>query len=451
MQVRSSYGAEIRKQNIPLKSTLDIYRKAVAWLIPVYEREWEALEEIKDKNSQFNAAEHLVHETKKNRAAYPFDGAFPKMPSYLRRSAIRHALGSVSSYHTRLRKWEEGEAPGKPKLTVKNHAMPVFYHKEMYRLGGKGDGKAISDSVEDVIEMKLYSGKDWLWYPVRLRHTDLKYLRKHWAGKRTESPVLEKRHKKYFLRFTFTEEISLSQKEEKDQKICAVDLGLNTHAVCSVMDREGTVLARKFIDFASEKDLLGHMTGRIRRAQRTPGMEKQIPKRWRYAVRLNAELSRKISSAVVRFAEEQGCSVLVFEHLEIQGKIRGSIKQKLHLWRKRDIQKRCEHMAHRRGMRFSRVNAWGTSVYAYDGSGKVIRDKENHSMCTFTSGKRYHCDLSASYNIGARYWIREILKPLPETEGSLLEAEVPAVKRRSRCVYADLICLRKTMMERGIG
>ena len=35
-------------------------------------------------------------------------------------------------------------------------------------------------------------------------------------------------------------------------------------------------------------------------------------------------------------------------------------------------------------------------------------------------------------------FIREILKPLPETERSLLEAKVPAVKRRTSCVYADL-------------
>ena len=47
-------------------------------------------------------------------------------------------------------------------------------------------------------------------------------------------------------------------------------------------------------------------------------------------------------------------------------------------------------------------------------------------------------DLSASYNIGARYFIRELLKPLSETERSLLEAKVPSVKRRTSCVYADL-------------
>ena len=130
--------------------------------------------------------------------------------------------------------------------------------------------------------------------------------------------------------------------------------------------------------------------------------------------------------------------MIVFEYLEMQGKISGEKKQKLHLWRKRDIQKRCEHQAHRKGMRVSRVCAWDTSRLAYDGSGRVSRDPKNHSLCVFQTGKRYNCDLSASYNIGARYFIRELLKPLPVTERSLLEAKVPSVKRRISCVYADL-------------
>ena len=81
----------------------------------------------------------------------------------------------------------------------------------------------------------------------------------------------------------------------------------------------------------------------------------------------------------------------------------------------------------------------------YDGSGQVLRDPKNHSLCTFQTGKRYNCDLSASYNIGARYFIRELLKPLPATERSLLEAKVPSVKRRTSCTYADLRELRLQM------
>ncbi|NSD30852.1 transposase, partial [Blautia wexlerae] len=38
-----------------------------------------------------------------------------------------------------------------------------------------------------------------------------------------------------------------------------------------------------------------------------------------------------------------------------------------------------------------------------------------------------------------------LLKPLPATERSLLEAKVPSVKRRTSCVYADLRKLHSEM------
>lgn len=47
MQIVSSYGVEINKKNIPLCSTLDIFRKAVSYLIPVYAETWEELSEIR--------------------------------------------------------------------------------------------------------------------------------------------------------------------------------------------------------------------------------------------------------------------------------------------------------------------------------------------------------------------------------------------------------------------
>mgnify|MGYP000090264427 CR=1 FL=1 len=65
MQIVSSYGVEIKKKNIPLRSTLDIFRKAVSYLIPVYAETWEELSEIRNPQKRFNEAEHLVHETKR--------------------------------------------------------------------------------------------------------------------------------------------------------------------------------------------------------------------------------------------------------------------------------------------------------------------------------------------------------------------------------------------------
>ena len=87
MQIISSYGVELRKQNIPIRQTLEIYRSAVSYLIGIYMQVWEELAEIPDAKRRFNAAEHLVHTTKKNHACFDFDIRFPKMPSYLRRSA----------------------------------------------------------------------------------------------------------------------------------------------------------------------------------------------------------------------------------------------------------------------------------------------------------------------------------------------------------------------------
>ena len=86
MQIVSSYGVEVKKQNIPIRHTLDIFRKAVSYLIGVYAESWEELSEIGNTQKRFNEAEHLVHETKKNRARFAFDRHFPKMPSYLRRA-----------------------------------------------------------------------------------------------------------------------------------------------------------------------------------------------------------------------------------------------------------------------------------------------------------------------------------------------------------------------------
>ena len=38
MQTVSSYGVEIRKQNIPIRQTLKIYRQAVSYLTEIYEQ-----------------------------------------------------------------------------------------------------------------------------------------------------------------------------------------------------------------------------------------------------------------------------------------------------------------------------------------------------------------------------------------------------------------------------
>ena len=158
------------KQNIPIRQTLEIYRSAVRYLVEVYESVWEELAQIEESKKRFNAAEHLVHTTKRNPARFDFDFCFPKMPSYFRRAAVQHALGSVSSYRTRLEQWKaEGQKTGKPYLKSEQYAMPVFYHDVMYRE---------NTEEKDAAFLKLYDGHDWKWFAVRLKHTDMELFKK---------------------------------------------------------------------------------------------------------------------------------------------------------------------------------------------------------------------------------------------------------------------------------
>ena len=49
------------------------------------------------------------------------------------------------------------------------------------------------------------------------------------------------------------------------------------------------------------------------------------------------------------------------------------------------------------------VSRRSTSSYAFDGSGKLKRNKDNYELAVFANAKQYNTDLSASYNIGAKF------------------------------------------------
>ena len=113
------------------------------------------------------------------------------------------------------------------------------------------------------------------------------------------------------------------------------------------------------------------------------------------------------------------------------------------MWKKNTIQKIVEQKAHKDGIRISHICAWGTSKLAYDGSGYVLRGTEagnrSYSICQFPNGKTYNCDLSASYNIGARYFIREIQQNQSVKNWSVITAKVPECQKRTQCTYSTLL------------
>lgn len=300
MEITSSYQTEILT-NADMKNTVQIYRKALAFFIDVCNKEWTNISPIDTQQKRQRHIERLIHPTKSNpNPKYPFDtkgSEYYKFPSYLRRAAINDAIGAVSSYRSNYTNWQnDGKKGNAPILQHDRHSMPVFYNKNMYKETAPKNAKypkGISPDDENVRWLKLYKNKDWIWTPVKLRRTDINYINKYWGACEDKSaPVLEKIHNKYYLRFSFTETVILSDTPIAEQIICAVDLGINTDAVCSIMKADGTILARNFIDFTSDKDRMIHAMNRTRRKQSKYG-PKSTRGLWAYVKRLNEDRAKK--------------------------------------------------------------------------------------------------------------------------------------------------------------
>ena len=441
MKLVSSYAVEIKHINKMFRDTIKIYNDAISFCIKAFEEHWEVLETLEIGNKErFAYADALVHSTKSNDAVYSeFDIKFHKMPSYLRFSVINTALGYLSSYHSNLDNWKFSNSDGKaPSLQTHLNKLPTFYKGNMY----------LDDCDGDAVKLKLFVNNDWNWVTVLLKHTDVINIQRRMQNAKMSVPTLEKKNKKWFLRFAFEEKVDLNKTKLEEQHILAVDLGINTDATCSVMNIEGAILAREFINFASDKDQLYHTLNKIKKVQQRYGSN-NIQKLWRYAKFHNEELARKIAKQIVYVATKYQCDVIVFEHLDTKGKTRGFKKQKLQMWKKNTIQKIVEHKAHKNGIRVSHICAWGTSKLAYDGSGVVLRGKnadlDTYELCKFSNGKIYNCDLSASYNIGARYFIREIQKILPAKVWSDIVAKVPECQKRTQCTYNTLLKINRVV------
>ena len=443
MKINTMYSVKIKHYNSIFKQTVQIYRHAVDFFLDVALREWDAISSIKGFVNRKTVMEKLTVRTGRNKTPrYPFEDAdktFYKMPCYMRRAAIAEALGKASSYKSNLKNWESKDPKTRgmePSMPHAGYIYPALYRGNVYRQ--TGDYEA---------QVKIFVRNTWDWITVQLRKSDMDYINKHCSGRKHCVPALQKRGKEWFLDFAFEEETKLPCTSVYEQTIAAVDLGINSAATVSVMKSDGTVLGRHFLQLPKEQDSLTHAVNRIKKAQQHGA--RKTPRLWAKADGINDAIAVKTAQFIMDTAVLYNADVIVFEHLDLNGKKRGSRKQRLHLWKSRFVQSMVSDKAHRLGMRMSRVNAWGTSRLAYDGSGRVLRGREagyrTNSICVFTTGKTYNCDLNASYNIGARYFIREILKSLPATVRLAIGAEVPQCAKRSTCTLSALISLNAVL------
>jgi IS605 OrfB family transposase len=437
--------------------TLAIYNKALSFFITLCDKEWHNLCEL-DSNMQLSLVEKLSHITNSNlHVKYDFSKEFYKFPSYMRRAAIAEALGAVSSHYSRHKNWLEKrenkvsqnkkfyEKP--PTLNYSPKSFPVFYRKEMFK---SPQEKTQSGIVLGVSLIKVYKDNDWKWIEVEYKNKELLSSDKYrFKTYKEHNPMLVKKGKKYFFHVPYEKKIKLNSTPLKKQKVIGVDLGLTNSAVCSCIDCNGTVIDRVFINQAIEKDHLKTATNRLSKAKRASGVLSEKPRHWRKINGLQKQIIQDTVNKIVDFARKHNADVIVFEYL---GKMRipkgffGSkrLRAKLQYWAKCKIQEITCKKAHSLGIRYSKVLARGTSKYAYDGSGEVKRSPKK-DIAVFANNKTYHADLSASYNIASRYFIRSILKPLSEMKRLQAEAKVPLLADRTNHTLSSLISLHEAL------
>ena len=432
-----SYNVEVINNTNKLRhivaNTLALYNSALNYVCDVVLKHYDEINELNNLEGRMYL-EHLIHNTKNNIAKYDFDSIYYKLPCYLLRDIESKAIGHIFSYKSNLDNYKKERynkiSNGKkfkrrePSLS-KCNLLPSFYKGNMYKM--------ISDNK---IALKIYEDNDWKYEEFKLKKNDLKYINKI-NGKRY-NPEIKIIGKKIYIKFTFEiEDLKLQDKELNKRIICGVDLGVNNDATISIMNYEGTILGRHFIN-TNNKDLMNHLLNKKRKIQRNSGNYKYLS---------NLHINNKINSInenivnhtvnqIIKICLSYGVDVIVFENLRHKFKrAKKSFRARLHRWRKIAIYNKAYEMAHRNGIRVSTVNPNGTSRYAYDGSGLVERDNDNYSICKFVSGKTYNCDLSASYNIAARYYIRETLKPLDVNSRSELETKASLALSGTKLTY----------------
>ena len=424
--------------------TIKIYRNAIKYVLKILDKEFINIKDLTSKE-QVNLIEHLIHTTKCNKAKYEdFDKLYYKFPSYLRREVIKTALGIYSSWYSNYQTWLKSDKSSKPPKLIYNHnIMPVFYKDNMYV------------ESNDSTYIKLFN-KDWVYYKINLKKSDLKYIEKYNTWTKS-NPVLEIKGKVFSLRYCFNKKITLKETDLKDQVAISVDLNVkNTSAVCSVINIDGTVLSRKFINCGNEKDHL-NKTLQIKSACQKHNQLKSIYKDelclynhntyksyYRQIDYANKNYAIMIARQIIDFAVANNAYIIVFEHLDKKSK-KSFLKEKIHYWNCKIVQNITASLAHKIGIHFTTVCAYNTSKLAFDGSGDVTRHTNNRSICTFQTGKIYNCDLNASYNIASRYFIKEIQKSISVKKWLDLVAKVPSLSKRSTCTLDTLIKLRKAL------
>ena len=157
---------------------------------------------------------------------------------------------------------------------------------------------------------------------------------------------------------------------------------------------------------------------------------------------LSLDAARSMACELAAFASQHDAKAFVIEDLKgwrPKGPSR-AMRKRFHRFQHRALIKALAHKAQEMGARLLEVFARGTSRWAYDGSGKVRRSKENAQLATFSSGKQYNADLNGALNIAARglAMLLGIKSSREESQYQATSGKSSGVVERMPLVLADI-------------
>lgn len=306
-----------------VERTIAAYRRAVRALCGVIMVHWPALANAKSK---CQAVEALFHATAKRPSVryVVLDRMLGKMPSYLRRAAIEHAYGAVSSFQTNWNNWLDGEIGGKaralgtraPRLGLSG-VFPSLYGGNMvlYAKGLRAVQIKLlcADGQWRFCAPLALKGKFKCILPATDKLDLCPTLMQRGAKVMLACPV-EVRPPKYLTNKEF------AHIGTQPHRVCSIDVGINTAATAAIVDSTGTVIARTFLTCGRHNDRRDALAADIADKQRLSGA---VCKGQRHAVALHRRMAgysldaaRMLASRIAAFAVQHGAKAFVIEDLK---------------------------------------------------------------------------------------------------------------------------------------
>ena len=464
VNVSANYGIGIEDRHGNLYRTWKCLKEAAKCLLQLIDKHYMDIDFIRDSQERYNTIERYLHAStirdhERDAKDDTFDRLFPDFPTYLRRTALKKAIGAVDAYHAAVANWKRGGKKGAMPTLNYDQDFDLALYDGIYKWDGFGPQMAIS------ILSYMESGK-WEWCDYFVDESDFMYVLRHAGDASASSPVLHYNGQGFRLNILYTKSVTYPDSVEV---ICAVDIGVNYPAVAVIMTCTGRIIDKLYVKGGVNEERIRKGLRQIDIAHRNGNHStRRISRDIRNH---NDALVKEAVRKILDFALKYNASCIVMENLdakELHGKKKGSKgkdngKQKkpnrrarLSQWKVAEMQKRLKEDAHFNGMRYETVNPWGTSKLYNKGEGECIRrDEHDRSKATAPDGTPIPSDLNAAINIGARYFVRQLSKlcdkalsvrkeddvAVKEAKGAMKKGlkEIKAFSKRSQATRKTLL------------